>query len=553
MNRLQHAVWPKDLPYNVEPNSLLLSETLFETARKHPKKEAIIFYGTCITYKEMAENVESIAGWLQSEAGIKKGDRVVIYAQNCPQFLFAFFGILRAGGVVVPVNPMYLEDELEHILEDAEVRVIFAAQELTSRLSGAIDSKQLSHAVSICYSDYLPKKEQVTMPKLVQEPRMALMSGGTCWDDVINCSEIALADSRAKDDLVLLPYTSGSTGKAKGCMHNSATVLHSARAIYDWFGIKESDVILSASPMFHVVGMQAGMIVPIMVGATSVILTRWDRETAAQLIEKFKVNVWPTVPTAVIDFINLPTLKNYDISVLRCIFGGGIAMPEAVAKKLFDLTGLTFLEGYGMTETIAPTTANPPQAPIRQCGGVPVLNTDVIIVDPETLEPMPIGEVGEILISGPQVMMGYWKNSEADAETFVEINSQRFLRSGDLGYSNDLGYIFIVDRIKRMINASGYKVWPTEVESLLYHHPDIEEACVISSTDEYRGETVKALVVLRDGAKVESKDITKWSHDHMAAYKVPRIVEFVESLPKSGTGKVLWRELQENDLKSKSL
>ncbi|MBT27066.1 MAG: hypothetical protein CML60_11825 [Rhodobacteraceae bacterium] len=248
-----------------------------------------------------------------------------------------------------------------------------------------------------------------------------------------------------------------------------------------------------------------------------------------------------------IDFLNRDDLQEDDLATLRVLWGGGIAMPQAIAQKLQDMTGLTFLEGYGMTETIAPTTANPPHLPQAQCGGIPVFNTDIAIVDPDTLSPMPTGEVGEILISGPQVMLGYWNNPEADAETFIQLNGQRFLRSGDLGRVTDQGYLYIVDRLKRMINASGYKVWPTEVEAKLYHHPAIEEACIISTHDDYRGETVKAVVVLKPGASLTAKELSKWAHDQMAAYKVPRVLEVVDALPKSGSGKVLWRELQENE------
>lgn len=299
--------------------------------------------------------------------------------------------------------------------------------------------------------------------------------------------------------------------------------------------------------MFHVTGMQAGMNSPIWAGGTLVILPRWDRDVAARLIREFKITLWPTIPTAVIDFLNRPDLQKEDLAPLRVMWGGGISMPAAVAEKLRALTGLTFLEGYGMTETIAPATVNPAHRPVAQCGGVPLFNTDVLIVDPDTLTELPHGEVGEILISGPQVTLGYWNNPEADAESFVQIDGKRFLRSGDLGQMNDDGYIFIVDRLKRMINASGYKVWPTEVEAHLYHHPAVAEACVIGTSDAYRGETVKAVVVLKPGATLEEKELTTWARDHMAAYKVPRRLEIVDDMPKSGSGKVQWRQLQEQE------
>ena len=217
---------------------------------------------------------------------------------------------------------------------------------------------------------------------------------------------------------------------------------------------------------------------------------------------------------------------------------------------LHDLLGLPYYEGYGMSETIAPTHLNPPQNPKKQCLGIPMFDVDSRVVDPETMKELPPGEVGEIIVNGPQVMTGYWNNEAATEASFVTIEGKRFLRTGDLGTIDEDGYFFMVDRLKRMINASGYKVWPAEVESLLYHHPAIQEACVIAAMDERRGETVKAIVVLRaaEVGKVSADDIIAWARENMAAYKVPRIIEFAESIPKSGAGKVQWRMLQDREM-----
>jgi len=222
-------------------------------------------------------------------------------------------------------------------------------------------------------------------------------------------------------------------------------------------------------------------------------------------------------------------------------------MPAALAKKLEDVFHLPYVEGYGLSETMAPTHINPPQRPKRQCGGIPIFNTDARVLDVEKGTELEVGEVGEIIVSGPQIFRGYWKQPEATAEVFLEHDGKRFFRTGDLGYYDEDGYFFITDRLKRMINTSGFKVWPAEVEALLYGHPAIQEACVIGAPDGYRGETVKALVVLKKGKTTEAKDITDWARDKMAAYKVPRLVEFVEQLPKTPTGKILWRELQEKE------
>ncbi len=224
-------------------------------------------------------------------------------------------------------------------------------------------------------------------------------------------------------------------------------------------------------------------------------------------------------------------------------------MPEALARKLEEVIGLPFIEGYGLSETMAPTHINPPQRPKRQCAGIPFFNTDARVIDFETGKAQAPGQVGEIIVHGPQVFQGYWQQPEATAQAFIEHDGKRFFRTGDLGYYDEEGYFFITDRLKRMINCAGFKVWPAEVEAMLYAHPAIQEACVISARDSYRGETVKALVVLRQEhrEKVQPADITAWAREKMAAFKVPRLIEFVEQLPKTATGKILWRELQEKE------
>jgi fatty-acyl-CoA synthase len=250
-----------------------------------------------------------------------------------------------------------------------------------------------------------------------------------------------------------------------------------------------------------------------------------------------------------VDFLSNPKLEQYDLSSLQVLGGGGAAMPEALAAKLEKKFGLPYIEGYGLSETMAPTHINPPHRPKKQCGGIPIFNTDARIVDVDNFAEKGPNEVGEIIVHGPQVFQGYWKQPEASAQAFVQLDGKRFFRTGDLGYYDEDGYFFITDRLKRMINASGFKVWPAEVEASLYAHPDIQEACVIGMLDGYRGETVKAVVVLKTEAKgrVTGEQISDWARERMAAFKVPRVVEFVDELPKTATGKILWRKLQEDE------
>jgi fatty-acyl-CoA synthase len=349
----------------------------------------------------------------------------------------------------------------------------------------------------------------------------------------------------------VLPYTSGTTGNPKGCMHPHRSIMHNAVASCVWGNGTCENVALLAVPMFHITGMVSVMHSGIYMGATLVIMPRWDREMAAWLIGRWRVTAWTNIPTMVIDLLGSPNYDKYDLTSLIYIGGGGAAMPQAVAQRLLEQYRLRYVEGYGLTETAAPSHTNPPDAPKQQCLGIPFISCDSRVIDPETLRELGPGEQGEIIIRGPMVFDGYWKRPEATAAAFIEVDGARFFRSGDLGHVDEDGYFFLTDRLKRMINASGFKVWPAEVEALMFRHPAIQEACVISARDSYRGETVKAVVVLRASHKgqVSEQDILEWCRQNMAVYKAPRIVEFADQLPKSGSGKVMWRTLQENEMK----
>ncbi|MCZ2090484.1 MAG: AMP-binding protein, partial [Burkholderiales bacterium] len=314
-----------------------------------------------------------------------------------------------------------------------------------------------------------------------------------------------------------------------------------------WGTGHSESVVLVVVPMFHITGMESVMHSAVYSAATMVLMPRWDRELAGRLISRWQVTGWTNIPTMIIDLLASPNFASFDLSSLRTIGGGGAAMPAAVAQRLEEQYGLKYAEGYGLTETAAPSHSNPPDRPKQQCLGIPFMSTDARVVDPETLKELPQGETGEIVVCGPEVFAGYWKRPEATAAVFFELDGKRFFRTGDLGRVDEEGYFFITDRLKRMINASGFKVWPAEVEALMFKHPAIQEACVIGFKDAYRGESVKAVVVLRASHKgqVSEQDIVDWCHANMAAYKAPRAVQFVDALPKSGTGKVMWRTLQE--------
>jgi fatty-acyl-CoA synthase len=533
------AHWPPGQPRTLELPGTSVYANLVESAARHPARTAIDFYGSRLSYAELKRQVDALAGYLQRRCAVARGDRVLLYAQNSPQYVIAYYAILRADAVVVPVNPMNRTEELRHYVEDSDARLAIAGNDVLREIAPL----GMKHVLPIVYADYLTVETDLPVPELVRS------RGPGLWKEAIAANLQPGAHLAGPDDLAVMPYTSGTTGKPKGCMHTHTSLQATTVAYLHWRGAQDESVVLTALPMFHVTGMQAGMNAPIHTAATLVVLSRWDRDVAGLQIQRARVTNWSAITTMLVDFLSNPKLGSYDLSSLRVLGGGGAAMPEALARRLEDVTGLPYVEGYGLSETMAPTHINPPHRPKRQCGGIPFYNTDARVLDVETLKELGPNQVGEIIVHGPQVFRGYWKQPEASAQAFVEHDGKRFFRTGDLGYYDEEGYFFITDRLKRMINCSGFKVWPAEVESMLYAHPAIQEACVIGARDGYRGETVKALVVLKRNmqGKTRPEDITEWAREKMAAFKVPRVVEFVDELPKTATGKILWRKLQEEE------
>jgi fatty-acyl-CoA synthase len=545
------AHWPPGVPHHLPPLTRTLPEQLAASAARFGDKPAVVFHDTPHGYRTLQAQVEHLAGHLQHRAGLQPGDRVLLVMQNSPQWMVGCYGTLRAQGVVVPVNPMNRLDELRHLARDSGARVALVAQDLLPEVLPLLDDGSLQQVVVATYSDALDTgtPTDMALPPVVSAPRQPLPHARCiAWADALADAPAPRAYTGRMDDLAVMPYTSGTTGRPKGCMHTHRTVSATVTGGVLWFGRTHEDVYLSVLPLFHVTGFIGGLCGPLSLGATIVMLARWDREAAALSIARHRVSTWQAISTMLIDFLAQPQLRREDLASLKSVRGGGAAMPEAVAARLHALTGLEYVEGYGMSEMMAATHINPPQRPKRQCLGLPVMDVDARLLDPLTLQPVADGEVGEIVMHAPQQMLGYWNDPEGTAAVFVDIGGRRFLRSGDLARVDEDGYFFMVDRLKRMINASGYKVWPAEVEALLHGHPAIQEACVIAARDPKRGETVKALVVLHAGAEATTEQqVIDWAHERMAAYKAPRIVQFVPSLPKGGAGKVLWRELQRQE------
>jgi len=542
--------WPPGVPKSLAVPRTSIYYNLEVSARRYPGKSAIVYYGSALSYRALEREALALAGYLQERCGVRRGDRVLLYAQNSPQFIIGYYAILRADGVVVPVNPMNKSQELAHYVSDSDARVAIAAQELFREIEPHLGEGRVEHCVLASYGDFLKEETNLKVPDFVRAPRLEPgRKEVALWQDVIAANCAPRAHEAGPDDLAVLPYTSGTTGHPKGCMLTHSNILATSTGGCAWSQTSSEAVVLGVLPMFHLTGMQSNMNIPIQLGGTTVLMTRWDRDVAAELIQRHRVTGVTGITTMIVDFLANPDLGKYDLSSIVRIGGGGASMPEAVASKLEKSLGMPFLEGYGLTETSAPSHANPVHRPKRQCGGIPYFDTDSRVVDPATFKELGPNEVGEIITRGPQVFQGYWKQAQATADAFLTHDGEKFFRTGDLGYYDEDGYFFITDRLKRMINCSGFKVWPAEVEAMLYAHPDIQEACVISAKDAHRGETVKAVVVLKPSSrgKVEPEAIVAWAREKMAAFKAPRLVEFADALPRTATGKIFWRKLQEEE------
>ena len=524
------------------------------SARRYPAKPGLIYYDTPIAFAEIHDQAQRIAGYLAQRCGVRKGDRVLLYMQNSPQFVISYYGILRANAVVVPLNPMYLTHEFLACAKDAGTATAIVSQELYPRVEPLLDSGDLEQVIVAAYSDYLREPTTLTVPDFIAAPRVELSRPGVArWREALASGMAAGPLSVGPDDLCVMPYTSGTTGQPKACMHTHRTTMHTLVASMRWFSVPPEWTLLAVAPFFHVTGMQGSMNGPLYNGNTMVLLPRWDRVAAVECVQRYRIASWTAVPTMIQDFFMNPDLERYDLSSMRRLCGGGAAMPAAVAQRL-QQRGITYYEGYGLSETMAASHLNPLECAKLQCLGIPIYGVDSRVVDPGTGVELPAGELGEIVTHGPQVFLGYWNKPDDSAQAFIEIDGKRFLRTGDLGRVDEDGYFFMVDRLKRMINASGFKVWPSEVESLMYQHPAVLEACVIGASDPHRGETVKALVVLRPDWKgrIEAAAIIDWCRGNMAAFKIPRIVEFIDALPRSGSGKIQWRELQERERRAEA-
>ncbi|HEX9469699.1 MAG TPA: long-chain-fatty-acid--CoA ligase [Bradyrhizobium sp.] len=543
--------WPIGEPWQLPMPDGTLYDALARAADRRPHHPATAFYGAMLSYAELRHRVDAMAGFLQTRCGVKRGDRVLVALQNSPQYVIGYYAVMRADAVIVPVNPMNKTAEVAYLAADSDATVAIIGSELCDVFAPLLGNV-LTHAVVANYRDEVPTDTPYALPACVTQlgepPRSP---GWVRWQEAIARAEVPMPMMATPHDLVIMPYTSGTTGKPKACMHSHYSVLFTAALQARWYQLGNADVMTGFMPLFHVAGMQGSMNAAVVAGATLVLMARWDKDLIPDLFEAHGVTFWNAAPTMIVDVLASAGFRDSSFARLKVLTGGGAAMPAVVAERLKARFNLDFIEGYGMTETMSPTHINPLAAPKRQCLGIPVHETDARVIDPDTLEELSDAAVGEIIVHGPQVLQGYWKKPDANASSFIERDGKRFLRTGDLGHRDAEGYFFALDRLKRMINVSGFKVWPAEVEATMYEHPAIRECCVISSPDSYRGETVKALVTMHEAARstTSADDILSWARDKMASYKAPRSVVFVDSLPRSESNKISWRLLQDAEWK----
>ncbi len=548
-----NRIWLKHYDEGVRPNidypEVPLYKLLEESARKYPDKPALVFFGKKITYRELDDISDRVASFLK-DLGIGKGDRVIVDLPNTPHYAAAYYGILKTGAVVVQCNPMYTEREIRYIVDNSEAEYGFFIEFVYPRIKKLIDEGKLKKVVICKIEDYLPFPLNVLYKFKKQKVSIDSRKEVIHWKDVLKYPPTKdRPEINPKEDVAIFLYTGGTTGVPKAVMSTHFNLVANAYQVLEWLPEKNpNEVFLGVLPYFHSYGMTTSLNAPIAYGSTIILIPDpRDIKRILEAIEKYRVTIFCGVPTMYNAILNHPELKKYDISSVKYCISGAAPLPIEVKREFERVTGGKLVEGYGLSETSPVTHANPLNGVNKEGSiGIPFPDTYAVVVDNDG-KVLPIGEVGELAIYGPQVMKGYWKMEEETKKVLIN----GWLLTGDMAKMDDDGYFYIVDRKKDMIIAGGYNIYPREVEEVLYEHPAVLEAAVIGVPDPYRGETVKAFIVLKPEyrGKVTEEEIIKFCRERLAAYKVPRIVEFRDELPKSTVGKILRRVLKEEELK----
>jgi long-chain acyl-CoA synthetase len=558
--------YEKGVPTHLAIPEHALGWLLEQAAYRYPNRTALIYYGTKITYSQLSQSANRFAHALL-RLGVQKGDRIAIALPNIPQFPIAFYGALRAGAVVVPTNPLYTERELQHQLADSGAKILIMLDSFYPRARTIRTQTALEHIVVTNPADFLPLPLKIAYPltqRKNNDPQPALTRAEIARDPMLHTMRTML-DTQTKggvelfhlppeaksDELAVLQYTGGTTGLSKGAMLTHRNLLANTIQTRCW-PIRVQDgtaTTLCVAPFFHAYGLTVGMNLSIFAAATMVLLPRFKTKDVLATIKRYHPSMFPGIPTmytAIIREADKGKNTEYLQSIKYCI-SGSAPLPAQVQEDFERITGGKLVEGYGLSEAAPVTHCNPFTDECRNGSiGLPLTDVEAAILHPETGQPVPAGEEGELAVKGPNVMQGYWKRSEETAAIF----RNGWLRTGDIGKMDEDGFFYVVERIKDMIIASGFNIYPREVEEVLYRHPAVAEAAVVGVPDEYRGETVAAFIVLKEGvaASEETKqDILQFSKRELTAYKVPKRIEFRDSLPKTLVGKVLRRELRKVD------
>lgn len=547
--------YPPGIPELLDIPEITLGEMLERSAEKYPRQAAIIFLGKKVTYQELDQLANRFANAL-SKLGVQKGDRVAIQLPNTPQVVFAYYGTLKLGAVAVMFNPIYSAREIEYQLRDSGAKVMLILDRFWPQAKEANEKVGVEHIIVTHIKDFLK------FPLNLLEPLVAKRKGEhvevEMGPGMYELKELLAASSPSRPqveinprkDLATLQYTGGTTGVSKGAMLTHYNLVSNVMQCRAWFtGAREGkEVFLCTLPFFHSYGMTVDMNSGVNLGATLLLIPNpRDMHMILKAIDKYKPTLFPGVPTMYVAIINHPDVKSgkYDIKSINACLSGAAPLPVEVQREFEELTGGKLVEGYGLSETSPVTHANPLEG-MRKAGsiGLPVPNTEVKIVDIEDpTKELGVGEIGEIAIKGPQVMKGYWNMPD---ETEMVLKGD-WLLTGDIGYVDEDGFFYVVDRKKDMIIAGGYNIYPRDVEEVIYTHPKVAEVAVAGIPHPVRGETVKAYVVLKEGETATPEEIIEFCRDKMAKYKVPTEVEFRKELPKTMVGKILRRYLVEQE------
>ncbi|HVX22615.1 MAG TPA: AMP-binding protein [Acidimicrobiales bacterium] len=526
---------PDDLP----PVTRTIPEAFAATVARIPDRPCITYFDRELTFADLDAFSSTVAADL-ARRGVVHGDRVALYLQNDPEFAIAELAIWKVGGTVVSVNPMLREQELEYILQDSGAIGLVTLDQLWDDVASSVAAGTALRFVL------------TTDPDRWLADRPVPAAGGgrfrTDFHAVLAAAAPApTAPGLGLDDVACIGYTSGTSGRPKGVVTTHENLAYNAEVYRRWMDISQDDVFLMATPIFHITGLVAGLALSFLTGMPMVLFHRFDPDECLRLATRWRTTFVVMAITAYQSLMNSPELADADLTALAKAYSGGAPVTTVVESAWRELTGHAIHNIYGLTETTSPSHIVPMgvTAPVdpesaAMSVGLPVPGAEVRVVDAVTLEDVPVGEKGEIWIRGPMVCRGYWNLPEATAASFVD----GYLRTGDVGLMDADGWFYVIDRIKDMINAAGYKVWPREVEEFLLQHPSVDEAAVVGVPDPYRGETVKAFVTLKAGTTAEPDDIIAFAREHMAAYKYPRQVEVVSELPKTASGKILRRELR---------